>query len=48
MPMTSLERRKQDIAGLILIWIEENEARGTITLKGVLNIAVLAARISRL
>ena len=39
---------KENFADLILKWVEENEKTKTITIKGELDIAVLAARIYNL
>ncbi len=39
---------KENVAGLILEWVEKNEKTNTITIKGELDIAVLAARIAKL
>ena len=46
--MDRYELKKQDIAGVILKWVEKNEERGTLKISGSLDIAVLAATINRL
>ena len=42
MPDTYTPSYKENVAGLILEWVDENE------IKGALNIAVLASRINKL
>ncbi len=39
---------KENVAELILHWVETNEQAKIITIKGELDIAVLASRISKL
>ncbi len=48
MPLSYKSSYKENIADAILKWVEKSEETGTLTIKGTLNIAVIATTISKL